>query len=169
MSARDVDEIVFEIFPRKVSMEAEQAGEVIAELCAFWRFLQREYQLQNAARILELLGPGAEERLHDALDDPENFGMAKSFFMAGQKAGFDMRSEAGLAEFMLAYNARILSNRGAVSRPMSPPERSRPLNSFAENELAMQFGNREERRAAERAKLREDKKRQRQAKRQNRR
>lgn len=169
LSAGNVSEVVFEIFPRKVSMDADQAGEVIAELRAFWRFLQREYQLKNAARILELLGPGAEERLHDELNDPANFGMAKSFFTAGQKAGFDMTTQAGLNEFMLVYNVRILANRGSIAQPISPPNPFRRQNSLNEVELTAQFGNRSERRAAERAKLREDKKRQRLAKRQNRR
>ncbi len=169
MSASSVAEVVFEIFPRKVSMDADQAGEVIAELRAFWQFMQRQYRLKNAARILELLGPGAEERLHDELDDPANFGMAKSFFMAGKTAGFDMTSKAGLAEFMLAYNAGILGNRGSVGRPLSPQEPPGRLSMFADDERLSQFGNRSERRAAERDKLREDKKRKRQAKRRNRR
>jgi hypothetical protein len=95
--------------------------------------------------------------------------MAKSFFMAGQKGGFDMTTEAGLAEFMRVYNAGVLSNRGSVGRPASPQEPSRRLSMFADGEPTTQFGNRAERRAAERVKLREDKKRQRQAKRQNRR
>ena len=169
LSVGEVSEVVFELFPRKVSLSASESGEVIAELRAFWRFLQREYQLENAAPILKLLGPGAEERLHDALDDPANFGMAKSILMLGQEAGFDMRTEAGLAAFMLAYNSRHLGNRATVGRPTSPQEPSRRLSMFANEEPPPQFSNRAERRAAERVKLREEKKRQKQAKRQDRR
>ncbi|MFM9964072.1 MAG: hypothetical protein ACKV2Q_22950 [Planctomycetaceae bacterium] len=165
MSVRDVSEVVFEIFPRKVSVNANQAGEVIAELHAFWSFLQREYQLKNATRILELLGPGAEERLHDELDDPSNFGMAKSFYMAGQQAGFDMTTQAGLNAFMHVYNSRILSNPGPSSRPTLPPEPARRMSIFGDDKPTTMIGTRAERRAAERVKLREEKKRKRQAKR----
>jgi hypothetical protein len=168
MSIRDVEEVLFEIMPRKVSVEAEQAGEMIVVLRAFWSFLQREYQLKNARRILELLGTGATERLHDALDNPANFGMAKSFFMAGQASGFDMTTQEGLTAFMLAYNSQQLANR-AVERPRTPPSLPYRLSGLEESGAMPSFANRAERRAAERAQLRDDKKRQRQAKRQNRR
>ncbi len=39
------------------------------------------------------------------MNDPANFGMAKSFFMSGQSAGFDMMTEEGLKTFMHAFNS----------------------------------------------------------------
>lgn len=168
MSAGNAEEVLFEHIPRKVSVDADQAGEIIAVLRAFWPFLRREFQLDNAERILKLLDSDATERLHDTLDDPANFGMAKSLFMVGKKAGFDMTTELGLAEFMLAYNANRLSQLGANRTPptASPP---RGLGIFSDDPLPTQFASRSERRAAERADLRKKKKQQRQAKRQSRR
>lgn len=107
MSKRDLDEILFELFPRKVSTGADSAGAIVAEQRAFWQFAQRQYGLGNAAAMLALLGPGAESRLQRALADPSNFGMAKSFFMMGQEAGFDMGTQEGMNAFLRVYNASL--------------------------------------------------------------
>jgi hypothetical protein len=120
MSARDVEEIVFGIFPRKVSVEAEAAGEIIAELRAFWEFLGRQYELPNAPGILKELDRDAETELKRELSDPRNFGMAKSFVMMGQKAGYDMTSEAGMQQFMVAYNRGMLAGQGGLSDEPTP-------------------------------------------------
>ena len=37
--------------------------------------------------------------------------MAKSFFMIGQAAGFDMSSQEGMNAFMLEYNERLLAGQ----------------------------------------------------------
>jgi hypothetical protein len=124
MSASDVREVVFEIFPSKVSTDAESAGEVVAELKAFWSFLLRAYSLPNAAKILEIFSGDAEERLRQELSDSSNFGPAKSFFMMGQQAGFDMTTQEGCDEFVRAYNASLLgSQRGEEALSSGGPRR----------------------------------------------
>jgi hypothetical protein len=95
MSPVDFNEVVFELFPRKVSVEAEAAPQVVAELRAFWSFLHRQYGLANAKQILDTLTDDVAGRLRKELSDPANFGMAKSFVMLGSKAGFDMTTQAG--------------------------------------------------------------------------
>src|SRR5207237_84938 len=47
MALRDFNEVVFDLFPRKVSTEPDSAPQVIAELRAFWSFLHRQYGLPN--------------------------------------------------------------------------------------------------------------------------
>lgn len=111
MSPGDFEEIVFELFPRKVSMEPERAGSVVTELRAFWQFLRRQYGLRNADRILAKLDASATGRLRDLLADPSNYGMAKSFFMLGKRAGFDMTTQEGLDQWMLAYNSQLAANQ----------------------------------------------------------
>ncbi len=112
MSLRDLREIVYELFPRKVSVEAEAAGEIIEELQAFWRFVEREYGLPQASEFSEELDEEAETALHRELSDPSNFGMAKSFFMVGEQAGFDMISQEGTDRFTTSYNAALLGRLG---------------------------------------------------------
>ena len=95
-------EILFEIFPRKVSVEPDAAKEIVAELRAFWQFLKRTYSLKQADAILEMLTDEDADRLEADLADPSNYGMAKSMFMTGTDAGFDMTNQAGMDRFMLA-------------------------------------------------------------------
>lgn len=157
MTLADFREVVYQIIPRKVSVEADRAEEIVTELRAFWNLLQRCYGLKNAAEILRDLDANAVERLHDGLDNPANFGMAKSIFSQGRQAGFDMTTQEGLTKFMLAYNSGLLGGR----RPNPPPAPRRELSIFDDNSIAAEFGNRADRRAEKRAQRREAKKRQR--------
>ena len=111
LSVPDFNEIVYDLFPRKVSTEAESAFAIVAELRAFWDFVDRQYGLDNARKIRATLADDAGARLKKALSDPRNFGMAKSFFMAGKQAGFDMTSQEGLAAFQAVYNGNLLANQ----------------------------------------------------------
>jgi hypothetical protein len=49
------------------------------------------------------------------MNDPSKFGLAKSFFMTGQAAGFDMRNEEQLQKFALLYNAGLAAEHEARS------------------------------------------------------
>ena len=92
LSPTNLEEIVFEIFPRKVSAPPEEAGEAILQLQAFWRFLQREFGLKNAEACLKVVADKAIPRLEKEMGDPTNFGSAKSMVMMGTERGFDMSS-----------------------------------------------------------------------------
>ena len=107
MTRNEFEEVLFELFPRKVSTDADQAESIIAELQAFWTFAAREFAAANAATMLAVLNDGAVERLRTELSNPANFGMAKSMFMTGSQSGFDMNTQEGLAAFTAAYNASL--------------------------------------------------------------
>ena len=139
MSLADFDEVVFDLLPRKVSTEPESAPAIVNELRAFWRFVDRQYGLGNTQAILAALDASAAERLQKKLADPSNYGMAKSFFRLGQKAGFDMTTQEGLDQFMHVYNSKILGSPDFALPPadvgeefFAPPDSS-PL-SRAERE-----------------------------------
>jgi hypothetical protein len=74
MSPDHLREILFDLIPRKVSAEADQAPVAIRELQAFWKFLQREFHLANAAACLTLLDDKATQQLQKAMSNPANFG-----------------------------------------------------------------------------------------------
>ena len=103
-------------FRRRSRCSAEDADDAVPELIAFWQYLQREFRLPQAAAILEYLRE-IEPELPGMMNDPANFGMAKSFFMLGQSSGFDMTSQAGNDAFMAAYN---LSRLAAMTPPAQP-------------------------------------------------
>jgi hypothetical protein len=122
MTRGHVEEIVTEIFPRKVSLiEPEDADDAIPELVAFWAYLKREYGLLEADKIVRFLQKVAPT-FKDMMYDPAKFGMAKSFFMMGQAAGFDMTDEEGLQAFTSAYNASLLAE-GPLGGTGSPPKK----------------------------------------------
>lgn len=89
---------------------------MIAELQVFWKFLQREFHLENAAANIAILDQNAVRELQEEMDNPDNFGMAKSFMTLGQQMGFDMTSEEGINQWMETFNAGI-----APSLALSPP------------------------------------------------
>jgi uncharacterized protein YecA (UPF0149 family) len=50
--------------------------------------------------------------------------MAKSMFMLGKKSGYDMTSEAGIAQFMMDYNRSLLSDKArAAASPVARKHR----------------------------------------------
>lgn len=96
LAAADVDEVLFELFPRKVAVEPEAADTIVAELRAFWQFLARAFNLPSAQPIVAMLDDQAAQRLRRELDNPANFGMAKSMVMEAQRRGFDTSTRDGL-------------------------------------------------------------------------
>jgi len=107
MTVSDVKETVEQVLPRKIStLSPEEADDTIPELIAFWSFLQREFILPTAGLILNYLKK-IEPGYRNIMNDSSKFGMAKSFAMMGQEAGFDMTNEKDLNQFMKMYNANI--------------------------------------------------------------
>jgi len=98
-------------------VDASSAKAIIGELIQFWKYLDRVYHLPSAKAIVEWLeADGVVETLESDLSEPANFGMAKSFFMMGKRAGYDMTSEAGLADFTAHYNQSLSTNQQPPSR-----------------------------------------------------
>jgi hypothetical protein len=112
MKVNAIEELIVEILPRKVSLRSrEEALDAIPELIAFWSFIKREYNLQNANSILKYLSSCSPDQFVDSMFDPQKAGMAKSFFMSGQNAGFDMTDIKQANQYMLLYNAsQLLQN-----------------------------------------------------------
>jgi hypothetical protein len=90
---------------------------MVGELILFWEYVDRVFDLPNARPIVEWLKTaGLVARLEAELSDPENYGMAKSIFMAGERAGYDMTSPGGISQFMAAYNQLLQPEDPAPAR-----------------------------------------------------
>lgn len=126
LSPSELREIVFDIIPRKVSIDASEARSIIEENRAFLAFLKREHGLEQADACLRVLGADAVKKLEAALSDPSKFGMAKSFVMQGRAAGFDMETPAGIDAWMRHAQTTSL----AASFPLPSP-RARPVDGAA--------------------------------------
>ena len=124
MTLESVQEFVLDYVPRKVSTKADAAASIVYELAMFWEYVDRVYKLPKAKFIVEWLkADDLVSRLEAELSDPSNFGMAKSFVMSGINAGYDMTSQEGMDEFMMAYNQSLLSKqpRRADQPPAAEP------------------------------------------------
>jgi hypothetical protein len=123
LDAQELRQILFDIFPRKVSIDAHSAGGLVAELRAFYSFLKREFGLKQADASLRELGSDAVKKLAAALSNKGNFGMAKSLMMAGAEAGFDMSSKKGIEAWMQQVSSQPLPSSfplpfvGSPTRP----------------------------------------------------
>jgi len=126
MTPSDLEEVVFGLFPRKVITEKGDGAEIIQELRAFWQFLQRVYQLPQARLMLARLTPQAARRLERELQEPANFGMAKSFVLMGMQAGFDMESSEGMQAWVKAYNATVAPAMAATDPASKKKSRGAP-------------------------------------------
>jgi hypothetical protein len=117
VSPSDLEELLFEIVPRKVSCEPSDAPAIIAAARTFLAFAANELHSSAAREGLASLHPDASQQLARRLADPRNFGMAKSLVMGATRAGYD-RSEAGLAAYLSATNGRL--PLGALDRSGEP-------------------------------------------------
>jgi hypothetical protein len=124
MTASDLEEVTHSLFPRKVITEPGDGTEIIQELRAFWHFLERVYRLPQARQLLARLTPQAARRLERELQEPVNFGMAKSFVLLGKEAGFDMESPEGMRAWVEAYNATVAPTLVAAEPPPKKKARS---------------------------------------------
>lgn len=140
--ATGLDEIIFDIIPRKVMVEPDDASDIIKSSQAFYRFLKREYQLPQADSCLQLLEDDAVNRLRQALVDSSQFGMAKTLFAQGSDSGFDMNSRAGIEAWIESTGGRLpntlnlptLSSQlpnGLSGYDTEPPTSSKPVDPKA--------------------------------------
>lgn len=125
MALSDLQEVLLELFPRKVSCAPKDAPEIVEECLAFFRFLGREYDLASATACIKMLSDGATvTKLQAGLANPQNFGMAKGFMMQGQQLGFDMSTKRGIDEWTSAHNAGLVGPRPVVQALTSAVGRS---------------------------------------------
>jgi hypothetical protein len=104
----ELREIIFDLAPRKLSVEASAARSILDETRALYAFLKREFALPQADECMHVLGGDAVAELEAALSRSHNYGMAKSLVMAGVEAGFDMSSNFGIERAMRALLAGSL-------------------------------------------------------------
>ena len=120
MSIAELEEVLYSIFPSKVSVGAEEAESIVLELNAFFRFIHREYSVTDAEKLASVLNEKAAARMAVELGNESNFGLANSFLAKGQASDFDMTSQDGLDQFASAINSNLTvpdSGSGNLSFP----------------------------------------------------
>ena len=123
----DVRYVLTELYPRKVQADPEEADDIVTELRALFRFLEREYGAENAAACRAALTDELRDELAEGLADPSRFGVAKSFLANGRAAGFAMDTQEDLDAFAALENQRLHTERearaGQESRSSNAPKK----------------------------------------------
>ncbi|MBF2084528.1 hypothetical protein [Thermoleptolyngbya sp. C42_A2020_037] len=93
--------------------------------------MQREHKQRHSGKILTFLRK-IEPTFAATMNDPRNFGIAKSFFMSGQASGFDMTTPEGLAAYQEQYNQQVRDDPSASILPLQGMQgMPMALNPFA--------------------------------------
>jgi hypothetical protein len=122
----DWQEVLLEVFPRKISAEPEWFGTVAEIAAALLRWLAREGLAPNGETLAaEVAGWGP--RIEAAAADPANWGMAKSMVMGAHGAGIDVTDPAGLDAYVRQYNERLDEETGEEEDVFDPYERQEPI------------------------------------------
>ena len=117
LDADGVEEVVFDLVPRKLSADPDFVRPFVECLRAFYRWLGREYALPQADECLRVLeAPGAIERLEGLMADDANFDMAKATVMAARAEGIDPMTPEGSAR-MRAWMDERLAAAGMLADP----------------------------------------------------
>ncbi len=90
LNPADLEQILYDIIPRKVMMPASEAVNMIEDAQAFFSFLKRAYQSEHADRCLSILTDDAAPRMAAAMDNPSLFGMGKSVLSEGTGFPFNV-------------------------------------------------------------------------------
>ena len=113
-------ECCLEIMPRKMSAEQAFFQAVAPVLSAFFRFLGERSLLRNARELASTV-PELDGEIIRASQDERNWGPAKAFVMAAEKAGVDTCDQKAMSLFMIEHNLRQVARMQARrSIPVSP-------------------------------------------------
>ncbi len=100
LNADELRRIIFEVFPRKLTVDPSTAGQVIADIRKLYAFLKRVFHFRRAGDCLRMLDEASVPELEAAFANSSNFGMAKSVFMAAADAGVELDSREDIEAFL---------------------------------------------------------------------
>ncbi len=124
MRVSDAREILIELYPHKVSQLASESDQTIDELVAFWQFCDQVHHIANASKIAKKIGHWREE-LREAMSNHQNFGLAKSLFLSGSEAGFDLKTETDARDFMERFTVwQTNTSRAGADSTRALPKRA---------------------------------------------
>ena len=118
-------ECCVEILPGKMSAELAFFQAVAPVLSAFFTFLAEKGLLSNARTLAKIVAE-LDEEIVAASQDQRNWGPAKAFAMAAQKAGVDMCDQKAMHQFMALYNLQLLALQRPAPQAPSVPTTSLP-------------------------------------------
>ena len=123
-----LEEMLFDVLPRKASIEPGAAHEIVAELEALFRYLARAGEPTRARACLQVLQGDTADRLQAALADPSLYGPAKQTVMSALADGVDMSNRDEMEAWML----RQQMSSGPPRRPVATADDQRAPRAQAD-------------------------------------
>lgn len=140
----DLNELLLEIIPRKLTADSAYMEAVIPALAGFLRFLDHQDRLaagSDPADALQRALTGLQGPFLAAVDDPSRWGMAKRLF-SGMGADVDLDDRAAVEEMMQRFNSLPEHERSALLGLDDPgdtePPPAPPVTLPGEDALAQQ-------------------------------
>ncbi len=105
----DLEELLLRVYPRKITvLDRADTEDTIPAVRDFLAYLAESGEMaEGAARRLERELDRIEPRFADAVMDPSNWGMARSFVQAMAADGVDMGDQAAVDRWIAAFNDRV--------------------------------------------------------------
>lgn len=121
-----VREFLLDWCPRKLGIPAEEARAIPEAFALFAAFLDETGRLapgSSPVAHLTIAAASLAEEFVAAMDDPSQFGMAKSLFAAAEADGVDLGDPQQFEEWVEAFNAGPADERHRVLGGSVPPPR----------------------------------------------
>ena len=105
----DLEELLLRVYPRKITvLDRADTEDTIPAIRDFLAYLGESGEMaEGTARKLERELDRIAPRFADAVMDPSNWGMARSFVQAMAADGVDMGDQAAVDRWIAAYNTRV--------------------------------------------------------------
>ncbi|GMT49833.1 MAG: hypothetical protein IEMM0008_1372 [bacterium] len=110
ISIDELDELLFELFPRKLSYETESLIETLEVIKAFFIFMGKEGYHPNGKNLAHFIDENQSEIIKEC-ENPDNFGVAKTIGSLAIKEGVDLNNENELSQFINEFNQRSFDER----------------------------------------------------------
>jgi hypothetical protein len=131
LSPEEMSEVLFKAVPARVTIDPGAAPVIIATMRALLAFAERELGSTTAAECLAALSPSSADRLARELADERNFGEAKSLYLQGARAGYDMTSERGIAAFIDSLGPAALGAKKKAKAPKAKASKAKASKAKA--------------------------------------
>ena len=117
-SVDDVEALLFEIFPAKVTLGPHDSAAVIAGFAAFLRFLSHERLLsEGTGERLAKRVEAAQAEFEAAMSDEERFSFGKRLVAEMVADGVDPTDQEAMNEWITSFNERTYEERDRVVGP----------------------------------------------------
>ena len=118
-----MEEVLLEIFPRKLTAERDLFEKVAPITTCFLKWLESEGILADTAGLIKTVRRWKDPIVANGMN-PQYWGMVKIFIMLARAHGVDTQDEQAMQRYLAEYNLRFMEGNSSAQsdlRDLSPP------------------------------------------------